>query len=95
MYVHLCAGQKIYYSIGKLVRGSEQSPIKKALIKYGMMGKYAWEKPLPNNWRDWDEWSIREFISGLFTADGHIGAHPNRGVERYRFNLASTSYQLL
>ena len=42
MYVHLCAGQKIYYSIGKLVRGSEQSPIKKALIKYDMMGKYAW-----------------------------------------------------
>jgi hypothetical protein len=53
---------------------------------------------MPNNYKDWDAWSIRQFISGLFTADGHIGIHKcpkNPAAISYKFNLASTSLPLL
>lgn len=91
MHLHLCAGQSIYYSISKNKRSSQQSPIKKKLIAYGMMDKYSYQKTMPNNFRNWDQWSIKQFISGLVTADGHIGQHRNRP----RFNIGSTSKQLL
>lgn len=97
MKISLCAGQKIYYGLSKIVRGHQKNPVRIKLQQYGMMGKYAWQKTLPNNWRQWDAWSIKEFISGLMTADGHIGVHrtPADTKGGYRFNLNNTSKQLL
>lgn len=97
MYVHLCAGQKIYYSIGKKQRSSKKSLIKLKLMQYGMDGKYAWQKTLPNNFRQWDQWSIKQFISGLIVADGHIGIHrySDTATGGFKFNINNTSRQLL
>ena len=95
--ISLCAGQKIYYGLSKTVRGHQKNPVRLKLQQYGMMGKYAWQKTLPNNWRQWDAQSIKEFISGLMTADGHIGIHRTnkQTTGGYKFNLNNTSKQLL
>ena len=97
MKIKLCAGQKIYYQLSKIIRGSQKNPIRLKLQQYGMMGKYAWQKTLPNNWKEWDIQSIRQFISGLMTADGHIGVHRSKRQQAggYKFNLNNTSKQLL
>lgn len=91
MKISLCAGQKIYYGLSKIERGHQKNPARLKLQQYGMMGKYSYQKTMPSNFRHWDEWSIKQFISGLVTADGHIGWHSRCP----RFNIGSTSKQLL
>lgn len=42
------------------------------LKDYGLLGHYAWEKRFPAGWQSWDEESMKNFIAGLFAADGSV-----------------------
>lgn len=42
------------------------------LKDYGLLGHYAWEKRFPTGWQSWDEESMKNFIAGLFAADGSV-----------------------
>lgn len=45
-------------------------PVKQAVLRSGMYGKYAHEKVLPARLMDWDQHSIESYLAGLFSADG-------------------------
>lgn len=68
-------GSECYWRISNNVsyNGENTQNVFKALLKkYGMFGKYAYEKTMPNNYLEWDNKSILDFISGIICADGHI-----------------------
>jgi hypothetical protein len=63
------------------------------LDKYGMYGKNFATKRMPNNYQDWDAESIAQFISGLWTADGHISIH--KSGELAQATLAVSNLELI
>lgn len=62
---------------------------RRLLEKYGMYGADFSTKKFPNNYQDWDRESIAQFISGLWSADGHISIHKSGDLGQIILSLAN------
>lgn len=54
---------------GRMLPGS-RNPAKLVLERYGMWGKYAHEKSLPDEVNAWSNGSVSQLLAGLFMTDG-------------------------
>lgn len=87
-------GSECYWRISNIISyNGENTPnvFKVLLKKYGMFGKYAYEKVMPNTYLTWDNKSLLDFISGVFCADGHIRV----SSDGCRIMLGMTSKKLI
>ena len=87
-------GSKCYWSVVNITTyngDNTKNFFKELLTKYDMIGKYAYEKVVPNTFNAWDKESQLAFISGLMSADGHIRVSPNG----CRVMLGLTSLELI
>ena len=69
------------------------NPAKEILKRHGLWGKYAHEKELPSDYRDWSSDSISALVSGLLITDGSIYKAGKYGAPRISFG--STSLKLV
>lgn len=89
----LCAGHDIYYRVSKLSAGNQTNSLKRKLIQYDMLGKYAQQKQLPKDVFQWDSKSVSQLISGLLITDGCIYTQKVTGKRFIAF--ASTSARMV
>lgn len=70
-----------------------RNPAKVLLDGYGMLGKYAHEKTIPNVAYTWDNESVGALLAGLFVTDGSI--YQNKQVRLPFVAFGSTSRRLV
>jgi len=81
----LLAGQRGYYRVSQIdqartaqdattgrFNGSYRNPAMQMLVRYGMAGKYAYEKIIPHEAYSWNNASVAELIAGLMVTDGSV-----------------------
>ena len=94
LQIKLCAGQKIYYRISKISGGKNQrNSLRSKLQEYGIAGKLAHEKRLPQDVFTWSSKSVSQLLSGLIITDGSI-YKPKSSKSRVQINFASTSKKM-
>lgn len=78
---------------GRFCQAGDRNPAKKMLKDFGIYGKYAHEKELPEVCFTWSNASIVELLSGLWATDGSI--YQSVGSKLPYTALGSTSKKLL
>jgi hypothetical protein len=102
----MSAGGELMYRLSQIVQApgardpvtgqwlSEyRNPAKLLLDEFGLLGKYAWEKTIPESAFQWDTASIVALLSGLFVTDGSVYRSKQSNYPFYSFG--STSYRMV
>ena len=85
----------IYYRVSTVRNDNPDrlgNPVQNKLVKYGMYGKYAHDKDVPNTIFTWDNQSVAEFIGGFIAADGSVYTYAS---DKVGIAFASTSLRML
>ena len=80
---------------GRMLPGNYQNPAQLAVRDFGLQGKYAHEKTIPQQAYQWSNQSVADLIAGLFVTDGSVYLSKQRGDARLRLGYGCTSRKLM
>lgn len=74
--------------------GSFRNPAQLAVRRFGIHGKYAHEKEIPDEVYSWSNKSVAELLAGLFVTDGSVYLRRQHGQEWIGFSFTSASEKM-
>ena len=83
------------YVNGRYVHEGFRNPLKAWFDARGMIGKYSYQKTLPEEVFSWSNASIASLLAGLFSADGSVFMAHTRGEPRVGISYSCTSQKLM
>lgn len=92
-YVGLKADAAEHDATGRFLPGY-RNPLKRLIAEWGLLGKYAHEKSMPDEVFTWDNATIAELLSGLWITDGCVMSGDVARSKPY-LTYGSTSYRLI